>query len=230
MLAWYVNGRLSEEERGELERGLGPDLRAEVAEFRALRAAVADVGDEEPRFPPNLVQDAWRQIQVYEREKAARAAARPAARLAQLFDAHIASLWRNATGVGRLALAAQRALVLGLGAALLRAPAPGGVEYGTTSGPEAPGPAAASAPAPPPRISPLRVKVMFAPEASQQAVAALLLQLDAEIVGGPSNQGLYTVSTLAPTDPGARASALDVLVRKLEAQPALVRGVVREAP
>ena len=243
MLAWYVNGRLSEEERGEVERRLGAsasvaraalesvastpepaaDLRREVAEFRALRAAVAEVGAEEPSFPPNLVQDAWRRIQAHEKEQAVRAEARPAARLGRFFDAHIASLWRNATGVGRLALAGQLGLVLLLGMALLRAPESA---YVTSSGPQTPSaaPRARSEP------GPLRVKVMFSESASQQAVGALLRRLDAQIVAGPSNQGLYTVAAQGPADLDARALSLDALVGALEAEPALVRGVVREGP
>ncbi len=243
MLAWYVNGRLSEAERRDVERALADaaataspgaagELREEVVEFRALRAAVAEVGPDEPTFPPGLIQEAWRRIQLHERELAARAAARPGARLASWFDAHIAALWRNATGVGRLALATQLALVLGLGAALLRPP----VEpaYRTSSGPQDSGPPVPPAPSPAmpgePALAPLRVKVMFTEAAGQQDVGVLLRRLGAEIVAGPSSQGLYTVAVQAPANPQERARALDALVRALEAETALVRGVAREAP
>jgi hypothetical protein len=77
---------------------------------------------------------------------------------------------------------------------------------------------------------PLRVKVMFATTASQQDVGALLRRLDAEIVAGPTALGLYTVAVQAPIDPEERPTALQALVRALEAEPALVRGVVPEKP
>jgi hypothetical protein len=244
MLAWYVSGRLSEAERREIEAA--PDLRREVAEFQLLRSVVAEVAPEEPRFPPNLVQDAWRQIQAFEREKAAAAEARLGARLGRFFDAHIASLWRGATGVGRLALATQLGLVFLLGMSWTtwlggpgeRQLPPRGDGYSTQSGPPEP--------VPPPRPEPggggivggvpgrdlvqLRVKVMFAPEASQQAVGALLRRLDAQIVDGPSSLGLYTVAVEGPADEAARASALRALASALEAEPTVVRGVVPEAP
>jgi len=79
-------------------------------------------------------------------------------------------------------------------------------------------------------IGELRVKVMFTPTAGQQDVGALLQRLDAQIVAGPSNQGLYTVAAQGPAELDARARALDVLVRALEAESTLVRGVVREGP
>jgi hypothetical protein len=240
MLAWYVNGRLSEAERVDLERALGAaagptplgpagagasdDLRRDLAEFRALRAALAEVGPEEPSFPPNLIQDAWRRIQIHEREQAARAESRPAARLARFFETHVASLWRSATGVGRLALAAQLCLLIWLGAVALRPPSE--VAYQTSSGPED---RRAPAPVPADR-TPLRVRVMFTDAASQRDVGALLQRLGAEIVSGPSSQGLYTVAVQGAEDPERRARALDALVRALEAETALVRGVAREAP
>lgn len=233
MLAWYASGRLSDAERADVERSLADtraeDLRRELDEFRALRAAVAEVGPEEPVFPPNLIQEAWRRIQVHEREQAARAEARPAARLARLLDTHVLSLWRNATGVGRLALAGQLGLVLLLSAALLRPPADDG-EYRTSSGPVVGGPSPSPAVPPEPAQPQLQVKVMFTETATQQDVGALLRRLDAEIVGGPSALGLYTVAVQGPADPEGRARALEALVSALEAESALVRGVAREGP
>ena len=244
-LAWYANGTLSEREREEVESDLAqatPAERAEVegelGELKALHAALSEVGDEEPRFKPTLIHDALRQIDQVERERLARAAARPTARLAAWLDRNLASVWREATGIGRFALAAQLGLVLALGSMqLLDAPA--------VRAPDAPGTGyevLSESPAPPRReVSRIRVQVMFRPDARQDDIATLLRELGAEIVAGPSAQRLYTIEreldSSAPARPEdaatepAQERILDAaqLVRVLEASP-VVRGVVAPGP
>jgi len=227
----YLNDTLSEPERAAVERALadpeGAALREELAELRELRDALAETGPEEPAWKPTGIHEVLRQIDLYEREQRARAEARPLARLARWLDVNLASLWKEATGVGRLALATQLALILALGAVALREPGgvaeptlppePSGEAYGTATGSE---PASERARTP--------LLVAFAPDAREADIRKLLRELRAEIVGGPSNQDVYEVAPVdTESDP---VPLLEDLASALEQSPGLVRYVGRPQP
>src|SRR5688572_5474126 len=68
LLPWYAAGALEPKEARAVEALLrqSPQLDQELAEWRALRSTVAEVGDDEPEFRPELIEDVHRRIDAYE--------------------------------------------------------------------------------------------------------------------------------------------------------------------
>ena len=208
LLPWYVNGTLDDSETREVEAYLerSPEARAELAELRVLEDAVTTLAEDEPAWKPGLLTDALRRIGVHEREQASATEAQFGARVRRFVERILPGL-DVTPRVPRLALAVQLALVLGLGSALvltqLREP-----DYGTLSG----GSASVADRA--------LVQVGFQSDVSEAELRALLRELDAEIVAGPSAQGLYTVGLPHTPD---QSEEIEAGIRALRARSDVVR-------
>jgi anti-sigma factor RsiW len=84
LLPWYAAGALEPNEARAVEAVLrqSPQLDQELAEWRALRSTVAEVGDDEPAFRPELIEDAHRRIDAYEQAQSEMRRGRRASRRA----------------------------------------------------------------------------------------------------------------------------------------------------
>ena len=110
----------------------------------------------------------------------------------------------------RWALAAQMAVILALGGALLfRAPAP--ADYVTLSGSTA-------------TSDGVRLTVMLEPEATESAIRGALQEIDGTFVSGPSASGVYIVQIPVASDDEA---AVDAAIERLQFS-SVVRFVERE--
>ena len=70
-----------------------------------------------------------------------------------------------------------------------------------------------------------RLTVAFAPTATEAEIRALLQELDAQVVAGPSNEQLYTLQLTDSSD-----AAADAALRRLRARTSLVRFAARQSP
>ena len=187
LLPFYANGTLEGAERAAVEAALveDADLRAELAALQAIRDTMQS---QEAESPGDLgLARLMRDVEAETRTDMAPPAANdnvvPLARL---------RLWQ---------VAAALVLALGLGFNMLpdagRAPGP---ENAMSEDPAAaePGFSLASGGA-------ADFTVIFAPDATEAAIRALLLEAGVEIIGGPSALGLYGLGLLeSGTDDAAR--------------------------
>lgn len=204
LLPWYATGTLDPEETRSVEAHLAssPDARQELARFQVLHAVVQDTSGE-PEWNPGLVNDALQRIDVYERERAGGAATARGGLAAWLRRTFVPT-WEATPSLARAALVAQLALLLAVGAALLVPGERGG--YQTVGGSQASDHA--------------RLSVGFAAQATEPQLRALLRELDATLVGGPSALGLYTVELEAEPDDDA---AIEAALARLRETPHVVR-------
>jgi anti-sigma factor RsiW len=213
LLPWYAAGSLEPEQARQVEAVLkdAPQLARELDEWRALESVVAEVGENEPEFRPELIDEAHRRIDAYEAGRASAGSARSASR-AQTGAASVTTLlgrvrrtW-DATPVGvRFAMAAQLGLLAVL-VGLLGVPRLEDPGFTTASGTRSQS------------VEGRRVSVVFQPERSLGEIEALLEDAGAEIVAGPSGQGAYVLD-LGDVDDAQAARVLD----ELRANAALVR-------
>lgn len=198
LLPWYANGTLDEAEHAWVEEHLAEcaGCRAEAEECGALGATVRAAETMAPA--PHPVELARLLARIDATEELGRGGFRP-------------WRWLRATLGGtpplvRWALAAQLALLLGAGAlAGWGRPAPSPAGFRTLS--DAPAAAAAEA-----QLRVPYLRVMFREQASEAEIRGLLLPLEAQIVGGPSPLGVYTLSL--PT--GADRDPLPVVLAHLK--------------
>jgi hypothetical protein len=201
LLPWYANATLPVDETAQVEAHLESCLACsrEVKECRELAGAIRDA---EPVAPsPHPVQLS----RLLARIEAAEGATGPRGRGAGWLRSRLAALGREPVAL-RWALAAQLAVILGLIAALALPgpqPEPG---YRTLADPIAE-----------PAVT--QIKVLFAEDATEAEIRRLLLPLKAEITGGPSPFGAYTLSVPAT---GEGAEPVGVVLAHLRSQ-ALVR-------
>jgi hypothetical protein len=178
LLPWYANGTLEEGERWTVEEHAAgcERCRGELESCRQLGEAVRRSEEAAPSPHP--------------------------ARLARLMDrldesssfaARLRGLFAVTPGPVRWVLAAQLAALLLLVA---------GWSWTRTSAPPAPQAAyrTLSDPAPQPS-STVRVRVVFAEDATERQIRGVLLAIGGQLAGGPSPLGAYTVELPAGQDP-----------------------------
>lgn len=189
IIPWFVNGRASDRDREALEAHLAqcPDCRAEVDVQRGLMNAMQTTPVVES-MPHASLQRLWQRID-----------ANPAP------EFQVPARMRQTRLVGLLAAAvAVEALLLGTLSAVLyhsRQVATAPAEFRTVT----------SAPATP--VAP-GVRAVFSPALTLGELQALLADAKLKIAGGPSEDGVYTLATLAPGDDPRQA------LRILRAHPA----------
>jgi hypothetical protein len=185
LLPWYVNDSLalSERERVEAHLAACPRCQEEARLCRRTADEIAAAGEIAPSPHPVQLQRMLARIDESEREERQQGIGR---RFLLPFRSLVA-----APRPLRAALVAQAAMILLLLGALAwsaQRPGPAAV-YRTLSDP----------PAPPVRT--VRLRVVFAPTATEREIRGLLLGLRAEITAGPSAYGAYTLEVPAAGDP-----------------------------
>ncbi len=180
LLPWYANGTLRGEERTHVVQHLATCgvCQQELTLWRGTAALVQAVPEEAPqlRAPEESLAALLAHIDAME-------AATPLPwwqRLWQSFEQYTMTLW-DAPRPVRWTLALASLLVVILAGTLWRTALPGST-YQTLSQPET----ASALPA-------LSVRVVFADDMMERDIRALLLQVQASFVQGPSRLGVYTV-------------------------------------
>jgi anti-sigma factor RsiW len=196
LLPWLVNGTLAAAERRRLEEHLAacPACREELGQCRRLAEELARCAPPEPAPHPAQLARLVERIRSGGAELGDEIAA---ARNPRWTPRRV---WRATPAAARWLLVAQAAaLVAALGLFTWRLRASDAEAFRTLSSPTAP---AARA----------DVRVVFAPAASEAEIRSLLLEARAEIVGGPSPLGTYTLA-LAPAPAGESVAAVVALLR-----------------
>jgi hypothetical protein len=212
LLPWYAAGGLDAEEAKKVEALLreSPELERELTEWRALESVVAEVGEDEPAFRPELLTDAHRRIDAYEETRTATSeaptsarrmhkaqAAKPRAAAAATLLERIFAVWDTTPFAARVAVAAQFAVLVALVGVL-------GAQWSQEAGiSTASGGGAQTFDGP-------RVTVVFQPDRPLGEIQELLEQSGAEIVSGPSAIGAYVLD-LGEVDEAQAAFVLDTL-------------------
>jgi anti-sigma factor RsiW len=200
LLPWHANGTLEPEEAGRVDEHLAACAicREELRACRELAASLPGA-EADPEPEPGLAR------------VIARIDAEPAARRPRP-DRRWRALWAATPRPVRATLAAQAAAlgalafgVFALGAGARAAPPAAEPLYRTLSAPQA----AAAAGA-------VRLRLVFADDATEAAIRALLLEAGARLVDGPTRFGVYTVE-LPAGDGGPER-----LLARLDDDPAVV--------
>lgn len=191
LLPWYVNGTLAQPERQRVEEHLAECLRCREEERACRRTAeaVRKTGDAAPSPHPVQFQRLLARVEEHEREEA-----RPRGR-------RLRSLLAATPRAVRVALIAQAAMILALVGVLAWNAMARPAEYITLSD------------SAPPPVAGERLRVMFAPGATEREIRGLLLAIQGEIKAGPSPIGVYTVEVPAGRDP------LAVVLARLRSEP-----------
>jgi anti-sigma factor RsiW len=187
LLPWYAAGALSPAERRAVEAELrqSPALRNELEEYRRLKGAVAEADAEVPEFRPELIERTWRSIDAYEQTKKVKTGAQESDGLLARVRRQLFGGWEGLPLGGRLAIAAQFAVILVLGGVLIGIASRDrtfAVASGQTNVTAAQGP---------------RFTVVFQPEATESAIRELLERAQLEIVAGPSAEQGYVLAATA---------------------------------
>lgn len=211
LLPWFAVGALDADEARAVAAHVedSPELQRELEELRVLEREVVRVGANEPEFRPDLIDDAWRRIDEYERT---REEARPAATSApgrpgwfatavEWLRETLVTGWAGSPAGAKLAIAAQFALILVLGGILLLPAGPDADDpaFRTLSGGDTAQLAGGST-----------LRVVFEPSVTEARIRETLADVGGEIVAGPSPQGSYMIR-VAPTDEAGIARVLDEL-------------------
>ncbi len=188
LLPWYVKKRLDESERRAVERHVlnSEECEKEIEMLTQISEAITEVADQEPVYSPQMIAATLARIEDVPQHRPALEARKlsPLERLSQWWGGLF-----NGSAPARWALAAQAAVIAGLLMTTLTKPALVGVDsdptYNTVSG----------------AVSVIAdVKVLFQPDTTEGALRELLLDLEAEVVGGPNLLGLYALRFKAEDD------------------------------
>lgn len=227
LLPWYVNGTLSGEEAAEVETHLAACANCQQ-ERQALQFLASAVKASSEALPPpsaDLMESVMARVRAAAdagspREKPFRSwlmipvFSRPGWAVAQLATvillavALVVFVQRAGHYESRMAQEKQRAE---RAEALLIEEKERNDRYETLFGPE-----------PSPGKQGIRLKVAFQEYASEKAVRELLVNLNADLVSGPSAQGFYSIAVAVPADSDQRKAQDDAL-RRLRARPGVVR-------
>ncbi len=189
LLPWHANGTLEAEERALVARHLTgcAECRAELALCRDGLDAVHLTDDAGWEPPPGQLERLLDRL--------------PPPAEAPGLGVRVRSAWRGQPARIRWVLAAQSALAAGLaGVVLWQATAPAPSTYRTLSRAEA-----SAAPGP-------RLEIVFAEDATEAQLRALLRAAGGSIVAGPTARGVYTVAL-------AEGASLEAVVASLRADP-----------
>ena len=201
LLPWYANGTLEPAERAQVEAHLAlcPACSREAQGCQELAGAVRGAEPVAPSPHPVQLSRLLARIEEAERPRRREGSEPFGERLRRRVAGFAA-----APAALRWALAAQLVLILGLvGALAWDEPGPPSV-YRTLSDQAVP-PSDAT-----------RLRVLFAETATEAEIRRLLLPLQAEITGGPSPLGAYTLALPASGEGGESVS---VVLAHLRSQP-----------
>ncbi len=196
VLPWFVNGSLEDQELEQVERHIAgcEECRHEASELQQLARIMVGAGA--PMVTPD---DAFPEL-LSKIEEAERLQAVPWPR--RLLFAFSAEPFL------RPVLVAGLVVIVMLAALLWRQTVPRPPEAFRTLSDSA---AAAES-------TGLRVRMVFASEIDEGTLRRLLLEVEGQIVGGPSPYGVYTVELPAEKDPAARARLLEEIRARKEVE------------
>ena len=203
LLPWYANGRTSHAEAHAIESALKTSsvLRAQLEAVRRERAATIDSTDAAGQPSPENLQRLLKQLGTTRQLPSIHGADR------SFLNRMLGSVMAPRPAL-QFALAAACLVIVLQGVALYRTSSPPeGAAYSTASGQatEATGP---------------YLIVAFKPQATAGAIQALLGEVEASIVKGPTPDGTYIVAL----PEGANA---DALLRRLQAHAELIASVAK---
>lgn len=218
LLPWYLNGKLAEGERIEVERHLStcPECRRELESLAEVRTQTREMLAAVPG-PSERARQAVMQ-QVRSSKAAARRAGQPGSpdrqpglleRFMGAFGVLFRPQWAPALAV---------LLIVGQAGALAwlaQGPAAQSGLPGTQPGLQSRGVGG----------EPVRLRIVFGPAATVRNVAAAIHDLGGRIVDGPSPEGAFTVE-LQPASPQETSSRL----RALRERPGLVESIENATP
>jgi len=195
LLPWFAAAALDADEARAVEAHLqaSQELQRELAELQVLQRTVGNVAGE-PVFRPELINDAFRQIDEYEATRQAPSSPGPIATAMNWLRETLVDGWVRAPVGARLAMVAQFALILVLGGVLLTPTGPqtnGDLVYATTSGEPPDGTEGAAG---------TILDIVFQPTVTEQRMRELLADVGGNIVAGPSARGGYTIRIPTESD------------------------------
>lgn len=202
LLPWYVTGRVSREEARGIEAALKtmPDLADKLAQVQREREAVSRAAEAVEAPAPETLQRLLQQVETTRQR-----------RVPRIDDQSGAGGWLKGvisrSVVWQAAFAAACVAIVVLGVRVYNPPAPG--DFGVASSINGAGGAT--------------LLVTFQPDAKAGDIAALLMGLNATIVGGPKAEGAYVVEL-----PPGHADDMDAAAASLLSRKDLVAAVSRE--
>lgn len=214
LLPWYVNGTLTAEERQAVEDHLAvcaicPDEFVALLKVQSvLRRELADAPEPSAALWQNVKGRMAAPPAAADRSTATAASRQGRTVWDWLVDLLGPALRPGWALAALLLIAVQAALIVGL---LVKGPLQTGPEYHTLTGPSTSGQPSG------PRV---RLRVAFVEQAPEQAIRAVMGEIGATIVDGPSAAGFYLIDV--PLDGGAVKSPEEAR-RALRARPEVVR-------
>ena len=198
LLPGYATGTLGAEARLAVERHLAecPACREELERCRTLGDALTRA------TPPAPAPHPARLARLRERIARGELDLEPEREWRARRSPRLVAVWRGTPRLARWLLAGQAAALLALAAWLGALGAAPEGRFRTLAGAEAGAHGA-------------RLRVVFAPGVEESDVRALLLEVRAEIVGGPSPLGAYALAL----EPGVAGEAPDAVLQILRADP-----------
>jgi anti-sigma factor RsiW len=188
LLPWYAAGSLEAEEARQVAKLVSnsDELAQELKQLRLVQDAVFDVGEEEPQFRPEMIQEALHQIDAMEANKVVYPSWDK--KVKEAANEYLRRLqWGSTPAFARVAVVAQFALIALFSVALLN-DQPGDQVTETLSG---------SNVVPDTRQ---HINLAFNAGITEVALRQYLISLNAEIVSGPSALGIYTIAVNEPFD------------------------------
>ncbi|MEQ9452281.1 MAG: hypothetical protein RJQ07_11915 [Pseudomonadales bacterium] len=217
LLPWFVAGSLSAEENRAVQAFIdsGEIKQGELEEFALFAEAVNEQTIDEPEFRPELLSEVMSQLDSVEQEQADPAvvvqesgqrAAQSEGLWQKIQSAFADFEWSLTPPLAKVAMAGQFALVIALGALLLMQPdAQQDVSYGTVSSTSS--------------VAQADLTLAVSASATEAQLRALLIDLDAQIVGGPDSLGMYKIDLPESADLAATLAALQANALVTFAQP-----------
>ena len=204
LLPWHVTDTLSPEERKLVETHLASCrvCRDELELIREERTAVREQADNMPPVP-DMLPHALSRIDDWERARTTE----PAGWLARLID----RAWNPPVPFARAVFAVQFAVILLVGSLWLFS-GPPDARFTTLSGPGGISNGA-------------RLTVIFRPGTTEEAMRQTLLDLNVNIVSGPSALGVYVVAL--PVDE-SEAAEVDAAIEAFRANSSVIDFVERQ--
>ena len=182
LLPWYAAGSLDPEEAQQVAELVekSEELSQELVQLRLVEDAISDVGDEEPQFRPEMIQEALQQIDEIEANKVVPITWNK--KLKEAANDYLNRLqWDVTPAFAKVAVIGQLALVALFSVALLSNHS-GEQEATTLSG----GSAVID--------SQQQVNLAFNEGVTEIDLRQYLNSLNAQIVAGPSALGIYTIA------------------------------------
>lgn len=193
LLPWFVAGTLNEQEARAVQAFIdsGEISNAELDELNMFAVAVDEQTADEPAYNPAILNNAMAQLDATQQEAADEplVVSEAESQRPGFFASLLERLqWSQTPSMAKLAMGAQFAAVLALAIAVAM---PGGQDTSEAAYEVVSGSATALQ---------ADLTIAFAPDTSEAAARALLLELDAQIVAGPNSLGMYSIALPADTD------------------------------